>query len=149
MNDELPDSVISLDPPGWWQKGRSLEASAEEVQTFLQQMPGRRKSVEAAEAVEPAGAAAAAEPMVQDDGAESGGGASSGGADPRPKKTYKKIPPEVKLWFMDYRRMQKDLYGWDPARSLRQAKLVCPEWFEHVHPDAPKNWKVAPVFLRF
>ena len=115
LNDALPDSVTSLVPPPWWQKGRPLEATVEEAEAFLQgttRRQQRRKSTE----VQIAEPAASSEDVVEN--VEDVAGGEGVEEVVKARREYKPVPPEVKLWFLEYVRMQRQLFKWDMVRSF-------------------------------
>ena len=110
-NDTLPDSVTDLVPPRWWQKGRPLEATVEEAEAFLLLSTSRRRR-------DPAGADTPPHAQASPPSAE---------AKSRPRREYKAVPRELQLWFLEYARLQHELFGWQFVTSLRHARQLCPE----------------------
>ena len=122
LNDALPDSVTSLVPPPWWQKGRPLDATIEEAEAFLQETMRRQQSRKSTQVqvAEPAASSEDVMEIVEDvmeivEDVAGGEGVEEVVKKPRESKP---VPKEVKLWFLEYVIMQQKLFKWDMVRSF-------------------------------
>jgi hypothetical protein len=53
----------------------------------------------------------------------------------------------VKDWFLDWAELQKKRHGWGALHTMRAAKELAPELFEHVHEDVPRRWRRSSAVL--
>jgi len=65
-----------------------------------------------------------------------------------PKKTYRRVERSVTDWFLEWHEMQKKRRGWSVTQTVRAAKELAPELFEHVHEDVPREWRRSSALPR-